>query len=90
MVSNKSKVDILCDSIRNDTNLSRFKKLHFEKLEKEDKVKLEETMYQMVWALKNSCLEISEPIPRRLHTTIDQRWSNCIISERQIREATLA
>ena len=47
-MSNKFEVDILCDSIRNDANLSIFKKLHFEKLEKEDKVKLEEEMYQMM------------------------------------------
>ena len=40
VVRNKFEVDILCDSIRNDVDLSRFKNLHFEKLEKANKMKI--------------------------------------------------
>lgn len=93
VVSNKSEVDILYDSIKNNANLTSFKKLHFEKLSKEDKVKIEEAMYHMMWTFKKTPLEILGPIPRRLSKNIDQRWSNCrsncIIFERKIREATL-
>ena len=45
VVSNKTRVYIICDSIRKFFYLSRFKKLHFEKLDKADKMKIEEAMY---------------------------------------------
>ena len=35
-------------------------------------------------------MEITEKLPKRLSTAIDQRWSTCLVKERQIREAELA
>ena len=72
VVSNKTEVDILCDSIKKDANFSRFNKLHLEKLDKVEKMGIEEAMYNMMWTLKKTPLEIIEPIPRRLITSIDQ------------------
>ena len=48
MVPYKLEVDILCERIRKDANLSSFRKLHFEKLSRDDKMKIEEAMYQMM------------------------------------------
>ena len=49
VVSHKFEVDILCDKIRNDADLTRFKRLHYEKLGKEDKAKIEKPC--MIWCL---------------------------------------
>ena len=64
--------------------------MHFEKLYKEDKVRIEEEMYAMMYTFKTTPLEISTPIPRILSTIIEQKWSHCIVTKRQIQEATLA
>ena len=42
---NKSDIDIFSDNIRNDVDLFGFKKLYFEKLEKYEKMRIEEAMY---------------------------------------------
>ena len=55
---------MLCDSIRNDVDLTGFKKLHYGKLEKENKAKIEEAMYDMMPTFKMTPIEIYEPIPR--------------------------
>ena len=86
----KSAIDIFCEKIRNDVVFSGFKKLHYEKLDKEDKVKIEEAMYDMMSTLKITLLEISGTIPRRLCTMIEQKESHCIVSYRWIREANLS
>ena len=44
VVNHKLEVDILCDSIRKYENLLGFKKLHFEKLNRDEKMKIEEAM----------------------------------------------
>ena len=71
MVSHKSEVDLLCDSIMNDVDLTKFKKLHYGKLEKEDKAKIEEEMYDMMLIFMITSIDIFELIPRSLTTIID-------------------
>ena len=90
VVSNKSQVDNLCDNIKNNVDLTGFKKLHFEKLSKEEKTRIQETMYHMMWTLKKVPIEITKKLPRRLRILIDQRWFGCLLNERNLREATLA
>ena len=58
MVSHKSKVYIICDSIRKDANLSSFKKLQFEKFY-EGKLKMEEAIYYMLCTFKKVPMEMS-------------------------------
>ena len=43
----------------------------------------------MLWTFKKVPMEITKKLPRRLSIAIDQRWSTCLVSERQIREAKL-
>ena len=90
VVSTKLEVDILCDKIKNNVDLSDLKKFHFEKLSKDDKTKIEESIYQMLWTFKKVPMEIIEKLPRRLSIGIDQRWSMCLVKEREVREAKLA
>ena len=71
MINNKTEVDIFCDNIRNHVDLSSFKKLDFEKHEKEEKMRIEEAMYQMMWTFKKGPLEIMDHIPRFLSMSID-------------------
>ena len=92
MLSHKpqSEIDILCNNIKTHANLSRFKKLHFDKLIKEDKVRIEESTYEMMEKFKTNPLEIVDTLPQRLCNIIEQKWQHCIILERQIREPNLA
>ena len=66
LVSTKSQVDILCDNIRNNANLSNLRKFHFEELSKEDKMKIEVAIYCMLWTFKKVPIEITENLLRDL------------------------
>ena len=90
VVSTKTEVDILYNKTKNNADLSNLKKFHFGKLSKEDKTKIEEAIYQMLWTFKKVPMEITEKLPRRLSIAIDQRWSTCLVKEREIREVELA
>ena len=72
IVSTKSKVDFLCDKIKNNVDISNLKKLHFEELSKEEKIQIEEAIYYMLWTFKKVPMEINVKLPRRLRITIDQ------------------
>ena len=67
MVSHKKLVDILCEQIRNDVDLSGFKALHFEKLDKEDKFRIEEDMYDMMYTFRTMPIKIYESMIRNGH-----------------------
>ena len=73
MVRKKSQIDTLCDNIINNVDLTNLKKFHFEKLSKEDKLKIEEPIYYMLWTFKKVPMEITKTLPRRLIILIDQR-----------------
>lgn len=90
MVIKHSELDISYNNIRNYANFDSLKKLNFEKLTKEEQIKVEEAIYGMMCSFKKTTLEIVEPLPRRLSNAIDQSWSCCMLTKRQIREAALA
>ena len=70
--------------------MSDLKKFHFENLSKQNKTKIEEAICQILWTFKKVPMEITKRLPRRLSIAIDQRWSTCLLKEREIREAELA
>ena len=71
-------------------NLSRFRKIHFIKLSRDDKIKIEEAMYQIMWTFKKVPIEFIGLLPSKLRISIDQRWTCHLVTKRQMRDAQLA
>ena len=90
MVSHpKSTIDKLCVNIRKE-NLNGFKTLDFNKLTKEQKNKIEESVYVMIVEYKHTPLELDSSIPKELYKIVEDEWHFCLQMEKEIRESTLA
>ena len=91
MVSHPSKfeIDKLCEKIRN-VDLNDLKTLDFNKLSREEKNKVEESVYAMMVEFKNTPLELDNTIPKELYEIVENKWHYCLKMEKEIREFTLA
>ena len=87
MVSHRSKsaIDKLCENIRN-ADLNEFKTLDFDNLNKEEKNKIEESMYAMMVEYKNTPLELDSTMPNELYKIVENKWHFYLQMEREIRE----
>ena len=92
VVSNppKSKVDILCTDIVEHADMSRLKDINFDELSREEKKRIEESIYEMMAKFKLTPLELDNTMPKEISSLIENKWHYCLDMERQIREATLA
>lgn len=88
--SRLSNLENLCENFKNNVDLSTFRHIDFDKLIKEEKNQLEETLYVMMSKFKNITLEFSNSIYKSLYDLVEKKWHHCLNVERQIREITLA
>ena len=86
----KSKVDILCDNIKDNVDMSKLRDINFGKLSKEEQNWIEESIYEMMAKFKLTPLELDNTMPRELSSLVENKWHYFLEMERQIREATLA
>ena len=92
VVSNppKSKVDIICNDIIENADMSRLKDINFDELSSEEKNRIEESIYEMMAMFKLNPLELDNTMPKELHSLVENKWHYCLELERKIRESTLA
>ena len=86
----KSKVDIVCIDITEHADMSRLKDINFDELSREEKIRIEELIYDMMAKFKLNPHELDNTIPKELSSLVENKWHYCLEMERQIREATLA
>ena len=70
--------------------MSRLKDINFDELSREDRIRIEESIYDMMAKFKLTPLELDTTMPKELSSLIENKWHYCLDMERQIREATLA
>ena len=85
----KSSIDKLCTKIRNG-DLNNLKNLDFNKLTKDEKNKIEESIYAMMVEYKHTPLELDGSFPKELYKILEDKWHFCLQSEKEIRDSTLA
>ena len=85
----KSAIDKFFEKIRN-VDLNDLKTLDFNKLSREEKNKLEESIYSMMVEFKNSPLELDNTMPKELYEIVENKWHYFLKMEKKIRESTLA
>ena len=83
--SPKSVIDKLCVNIRK-ANLNGLKTLNFNKLNKEEKKKIEESMYIMMEKYKHTPLELDSTMPKELYKIVANKSHFCLQMEKEIRE----
>ena len=86
----KSKVDRICENIRNHGDIFELKSINFGQLTKEEKNKIEESIYSMMAKFKTTPLELDNTMPKELYSLIENKWHYCLNLEKEIRESTLA
>ena len=85
----KSKVDRICENIRNHVDISKLEGINFGQLTKEEKNKIEESIYSMMAKFKTTPLELDNTMPKELYSLIENKWHYCLNLEKEIRESTL-
>ena len=86
----KSKIDRICDNIRNHADISKLNSIDFGKLTKEEKNNIEESIYSIMAKFNTTPLELDNTIPKELYSLIENKWHCCLNFEKEIRESTLA
>ena len=76
MVSHKpqTRLENICENVRNNADLFGLKNIDFEKLEREKRNQVEEAMYEMMSKFKNTPLEFDNTIPNGLYDIVEQKW----------------
>ena len=92
VVSHTTKFDLenTCDNIRDNADLSGLKGLDFNKLSRDEKNMVEESIYTMMAKFKNTLLELDNTMPKELYSNVENKWHYCLNMEKEIRESTLA
>ena len=67
----KFEVDILCDNIKDNANLSKLKNINCGKLSKKEKNKIEESIYEMMEKFKKNPLELDNSMHKDLNSLIE-------------------
>ena len=88
--STSSRLENVCNNIRDNADLSGLLTLEFNKLSKEQQRTVEDSIYTMMEKFKTTPLELDDSIPKDLSSLIENKWHYCLQMERDIRESTLA
>ena len=81
----KSKVDKICDNIRDHVDIYELKSINFGQLTKEEKNNIEESIYSMMAKFKTTPLELDNTMPKELYSLIENKWHYSINLKREIR-----
>ena len=73
----------ICENVKNNADLSRLKNIDFEKLGREEKNLVEESVYEMMSKFKNTPLELDNTMPKSLYDIIEQKWNYCLNLEKK-------
>ena len=68
----KSSIDKLCAKIRN-YDLKELKNLDFDKISKDEKNKIEGSVYAMMVEYKHTPLELDGPMPKELYKIVEDK-----------------
>ena len=85
----KSHINKSYENVKNE-NFTNLKSIDFNKLSREDQIKVEESVYSMMVEFKNTTLELDNTMPKELYEIIENKWHYCLKIEKKIRESTLA
>ena len=87
--STSSKLESICNNIRDNVDFSGLKTIEFNKLSNEQQSTMEESIYTMMEKYKTTPLELDDSIPKELSSLIDNKWHYYLKMEREIRESSL-
>ena len=62
----KSKVDIVCIDIVEHANMSRLKDINFDELNREERIRIEESIYDMMEKFKLTPLELDTTMSKEI------------------------
>ena len=74
----------MCDNVKDNANLSGLKNIEFNKLSREEKNMVEESVYTMMVKFKTTPLELDNSIPKDLYSIIENKWHYCLNVEKEI------
>ena len=78
----QSKVDSICENIVKHEDLFGLKNLNFDELSSDEKIRIEEAMYDMMVQFKVTPLELDNTLPKELNSLIENKWHYCLDMER--------
>ena len=79
-----SSIDKLCAKIRNGDSKD-LKNLDFNKLTKEEKNKIEESIYSMIVEYRHTPLELDGKLPKDLYKIIEDKWHFFLKNEKMLK-----
>ena len=86
----KSELEIICDNVKENADLSDLKGIEFNKLSREQQNMVKESIYTMMAKFKTTPLELANTMPKELYSIVENKWHYCLNMEKEIRESTLA
>ena len=72
--STSSKLQSICNNIRDNADLSGLKTIEFNKFSVEQQNTVEESIYTMMEKFKTTPLELDDSIPKELSSLIENKW----------------
>ena len=66
-----SDLENLCENVKNGADLLGFRHVNFDNLGKEEKNKVEESLYAMMSKFKTTPLEFSNSVPKSLYDLVE-------------------
>ena len=77
----QSKVDIICTDIVEHADMSRLKDINFGELSRDDRIIIEESIYDMMAKFKLTPLELDTTMPKELSSLVENKWHYCFDME---------
>jgi len=87
--STKSKLEIFCNNIRDNADLTGLNTIYFNNLSREEQNIVEESIYTMMARFKTTPLELDNSMPKELSSIVENKWHYYLNMEKEIRESTL-
>ena len=86
----KSDLEIICENVKDNADLSDLKGIEFNKFSREQKNMVEESISTMMEKFKTTPLELDNTMPKELCSIVENKWHYCLNMEKEIRESILA
>ena len=77
-----SDLDNICESIRNNADLSSLAHIKFDKLGNVEMNQVEDSIYDMMETFKKTPIEIANSLPKELSDRVEQKWQYSLNIER--------
>ena len=73
-LSTKSKLENVCNNIRDNVDLPGLKTIDFNKLSREEQNVVEGSIYAMLAKFKTTPLELDNTMPKELSSIVENKW----------------